>query len=257
MKSIKKYDYHTHNGYSGCASKHPYSVKDGWKTAQDRGLIKWGISNHYPTRREYGNYFPKLRKEVDAMENVRILLGVEMELEHEEGLNGLPDDIFKQLDYVIGSSHHQPMGFLKMPDLTDADIGEFFESYRNVLVNSLKRLPIDIWGHPFLQELQHFGDRFWDSYLKPIFEECLDICADKQIAIELTPTYHNKCQAQPTTFPVLEKMYAMAVKHTAVPFVTSSDSHSLVGLADLTIPLQYVKKFGITQERILEIEKRR
>lgn len=231
-------------------------MKEGWQVIQERGITKWGISNHYPTRSEYGNYIPSLRQEVDWLETDKILLGVEMELEHEDGTNEIPPDILKHLDFVIGSSHHQPMGFLNLPDITEDEIGEFFTSYRNVLINSFNKLQIDIWGHPFLQELQHFGDRFWNNYLKPLWYECLEVCADKHIAIELTPTYDNKCKKQPTTYPVLDEMYRIAMENSNIMFVTSSDSHSLAGLGDIRIPMDYVKKFNIPDSRLLELHKK-
>ena len=42
---MKLYDYHTHNGYSGCASNQPYSIEEGWNVMQGKGIEKYGISN--------------------------------------------------------------------------------------------------------------------------------------------------------------------------------------------------------------------
>ncbi len=249
-------DYHTHNGYSGCASKAPYSAEEGWKTIQKRGVSAYGISNHFPTRKEYGNYLPKLREEVDGLENPNIMLGVELELNEESGNNKLAQEQQNLLDYIVGSAHQQPVRFLDLPDITEDEIEMFWNSYHKVLSNGFKNIPVDIWGHPFLQELQHFGDKYWKTHMLPIYEDLLEICANRKIAVELTPAYQRKCQKQPTTFSVLEEMYKMATKNKDIYFATSSDAHDLSNLGILDIPLQYVKRHKIPEDRLVRIEKK-
>lgn len=255
-KNVKLYDYHTHNGYSGCASKAPYSVADGWKIIQQRGVTKWGISNHYPTRSIYGDYFPALRAEIDAMHNDNILLGVELELNSDEGKCVLNPKQLDLLDYIIGSVHNLPHSFLTLPDIDEEEIADFFGSFRNMLVNGFKNIPVRIWGHPFMNEFGEWGDTYWKAHLLPIYEECLDIIARRHIAIDLNPSYEGKCKKFPAVKQVLDEMFALAVDQPDVYFVTSSDAHGLVNLGDLAIPLKYIEKFQIPNSRILEIDKK-
>jgi histidinol phosphatase-like PHP family hydrolase len=253
---VKLYDYHTHNGYSGCASKAPYSVLEGWKTIQSRGVTKWGISNHYPTRSVYGDYFPALRSEIDAMHNNNILLGVELEMNSEEGKCALTPQQLELLDYVIGSVHNLPHNFLSLPNVDEEEIAEFFGSFRNMLVNGLERIPVRIWGHPFMNEFNEWGDAYWKEHLLPIYEKCLDIIERRQIAIDINPSYAGKCKKFPTVEQVLDEMFTLAIDRPGVYFVTSSDAHSLANLGDLTIPLRFMEKYHISSNRILEIDKK-
>jgi histidinol phosphatase-like PHP family hydrolase len=253
---MKQFDYHTHNGYSGCASKFPYSIKEGWQAIQKRGITKYGISNHFPTRKEFGDYIPQLREEVDNLGNENILLGVELELDQETGINHLSAKNQSMLDFIIGSAHNQPVGFLQLPDIEEEEEFEFFESFENVLLNSFEKIPIDIWGHPFLHEFGNFGNKYWDKFMRPLYIKCLDMCAKQKIAIELTPAYARKCAKQPTTYPILDEMYTLAMEHDEIFFVTSSDAHSLANLGDIIIPNQYIQRFNIPDDRILELFKR-
>jgi histidinol phosphatase-like PHP family hydrolase len=253
---MKLYDYHTHNGYSGCASKYPYSVAEGWKTIQKRGITKWGISNHYPTRKIYGDYIPSLRAEIDAMENENILLGVELELNSEDGVSALTSSQQYQLDYIIGSVHDLPHDFLTIPGIAEDEIEEFFGTLRNMLVNGFQNIPVKIWGHPFMNEFEKFGDLYWKDYLLPIFQECLDILAKRNIAIDINPSYKGKCSKFPSVISVLDELFSLAMDTPDVYFVTSSDAHSLVNLGDLSIPLSYIEKYQIPENRILEIVKK-
>lgn len=253
---MKLQDYHTHNGYSGCASKYPYSVAEGWKTIQQRGVTKWGLSNHYPSQKIYGNFIPILRAEIDAMENDNILLGVELELSSEEGNWDLKRDQLNHLDYVIGSVHNQPHGFLTLPDITAEEIDEFFESFRNLLVNNFEKNPIQIWGHPFMNEFERFGAKYWQYHLRPIFEAMLPILAKRHIAIDINPSYESKCKKFPEVAGVLDDLFSLATDNPDVYFVTSSDAHSLANLGDLSFALSLVEKYEIPERRILEINKK-
>jgi len=253
---MKLYDFHTHNGYSGCASKYPYSIAEGWKAIQKRGIVKWGISNHYPTRPVYGDYIPALRKEVDDMENENILLGVELEMKSEDGESVLLPHHYHQLDYIIGSVHELPHDFLTLPDITEDEIADFFASFRRILINGFEKIPVRIWGHPFMNEFEKFGGKYWKDYLLPIFQDCLEVIAKRNIAIDINPSYAGKCARHPEVSNVLDDLFTLAMNTPDVYFVTSSDAHSLANLGDLSIPLSYVKKYKIPESRILEIYKK-
>ena len=196
-----------------------------------------------------------MRKEVDALDNENILLGVELNLDNESGKSTLTQEQLGILDFMVGSVHDMPVAFLQLPDIEKEEIQDFFESFHQIHKNGFLHHPIRIWGHPFLHELQRFGDTYWADYMRPIYEDMLELCAKNKIAIELTPAYHRKCQDQPSTFTILDEMYAMAMKNPDVYFVTSSDAHSLGNLGEIAIPLDYVKKFSIPETRILEIKK--
>ena len=181
-------------------------------------------------------------------------MGVEVDIDDEDGKNKLPEHWRGIVDYIVGSSHNQPVDFLSLSDIEDEEIEEFFDTYRGSLINSFNNIPISIWGHPLLRVFQHFGDRFWKKYMLPVYEECLDVCAEQNIAIELTPQYYNKCSKQPSTFKILDEMYSLAMNNKEILFTTSSDGHTMKTLGDLTIPVQYVKKFKIPQDRLLRLK---
>lgn len=253
---MKKYDYHTHNGFSGCA-RHPYPVAAGWRVARSRGITKYGVSNHIPANPARHEYLPGLRAEIDALGDSRVLLGVELDLDREEGVNYLAPAYWDVVDFALGASHNQPVGFLKLPDIQPDEVAAYFAGFRRVLENSFKKIPLDIWAHPFLQHFKHFGTKYWADFLRPLFLDISEVCANEGVAIELTPAYRRKCGDHEDVFAALEEMYALAMEVPDLLFSLGSDAHRVEDVGDIQVPLSYVEQFAIPDTRIVDLPRKR
>ena len=132
------------------------------------------------------------------------------------------------LDYIIAGPHHQPMTSLDPEIATERSIKGYFKNLKLTLLNSFKNIPVDIWPHPFLHEVEKFKDFYWEDYLREIYTECLELCANKGIALEINSYWHrfspkpngivNKWNPQlgidQSVFKILDQMYSLAVENS-------------------------------------------
>ena len=79
-----------------------------------------------------------------------------------------------------------------MGDISNEEIADYFADLKLRLINSMKQIPFQIWPHPFLQEFETTGDRFWLEFIQPIFQDILPIIADKGIAMEFNTDLLHK-----------------------------------------------------------------
>lgn len=264
-----RYDYHVHNGYSRCV-KNPYSINESWQRALSKEIEKLGITNHVHFNSPIQDFLPNIKSEIDSTNNPNFLLGVELDIDSPHGKNVLSSDTYGVIDYVVAGPHNQATGFLKMVDIEEDEIDGYFDNLRDVLVNSLKNVNMQIWVHPFLQEFHEFGDLYWKKFLKPILNDCLPICANKGIAIEISAAFHRENQVPEfqshwstwdTYYPVLNSMlkeiYQTALAYPDIPFSFGSDAHQINEIGDINIPIQIAYELDIPISRIIKIEKRK
>lgn len=263
---IELFDSHTHNGHSRCV-KDPWSISDGWKQAKARGLKGLGITNHVHFNSPRQEFLANLREEINRIPRANILLGVELDIDDPKGRITLQKETLELLDYVIAGPHNMPTDSLNFPDIAQDEIEEYFSSLRSILVSSLKGGPINVWVHPFYQEL-HFGIKFW-SQIAPIYAECLEICANRGIAIELTEAFHRDVhpiekqrQSDLAAFQkeLIDLVYQMITQAAHVPdlrFSLASDAHDLREVGHLDFPLELVHSIDGLQDRIIHVQKKK
>lgn len=264
---MKFYDYHCHNGYSRCV-KRPWNILDGWKTAKSKGIKRLGITNHVHFNSPTQDYLFQLRERINEIDDPNLLLGVELDIDSPEGKNVLNKQTFEILDYVIGAPHNQPTGFLLNEYVEEEDIRCYFSDLRDVLISSLKTIPLTVWVHPFLQEVGQLKGKYWKEYLNPIYLECLDICAKKGIAIELTPQYFGvykvnqsfvwspELKINKDQFNIVSEIYSIAAKNPEIKFSIGSDAHDINDVGEIQIPQFFIKKENISDKRVIEIERK-
>ncbi|MBD3352294.1 MAG: hypothetical protein GF364_12475 [Candidatus Lokiarchaeota archaeon] len=264
---MKKFDYHTHNGYSRCV-KAPWKIIAGWKVAKSKGIEKLGVTNHVHFNHPEQHYLTHLRKEIQEINEDGLLLGVELDIDSPDGQNVLKKETYAIIDYVIAAPHNQPTDFLNNFDFDKEDEEAYFSDLKKILTMAMKQIQFDIWAHPFLQELNKLDLRYWDIYLEDIFMDCLEICVNRGIAIEITAQWHKEYSRpkKNTWYPemtiskelyeIINKMYKIAADNKDIKFSLASDSHSLQHIGDISVPLFYVEKLHISDDRILEIEKK-
>ena len=263
---MELFDSHTHNGYSRCV-KASWTVAEGWSYAKKRGLKALGITNHVHFNSPRQEFLVDLRKEIDCIPRANILLGVELDIDDPGGRIMLKKETLDLLDYVIAGPHNMPTDSLNFPDITQDEIDEYFVGLRSILVSSLKKGPINVWVHPFYQEL-HYGIKFWPK-IEPIYAECLEICANRGIAIELTEAFSRDVQPinkqqypdlatfQKELLGIVKKMVVQAAQFPDLEFSLASDAHDLVEVGHLDFPLELIHSIDALQERLIHVEKKR
>jgi histidinol phosphatase-like PHP family hydrolase len=253
-------DYHTHNGfYRG--SNEVWTIKQGWHVAKLNNISILGISPKLESKEQ--EFISFLRRELNQLKNPNILLGLEVDCRDPNGTLFLKKENYKLLDYVMAGPHNQPTQSLTLPDLEEADYREYFDELRNILMNSLGKNKVDIWVHPFLQELELFGDKFW-TYLEPIYLELLDLCQEKDITIEINANYFRKKTPPQETQSnwksaqayfmekifILRSMFMTAFKEYDITFSFGSDSHQLENVGNIEECIAFSDEIGIPDNRI-------
>lgn len=261
------HDLHTHNGYYRTV-KVPWSVERGWRVARARQLVYLGLSNKVAFNHPAPAFLPELRGLVDAFQETapgppRVLVGVEVDIGARDGRLPLTPEDLAPADYVIAAPHNQPVRSLAWPDLTPDEHAEYFDALRDVLYEPLKRHPVDVWGHPFLQEVEHYGEQFWE-YLAPILRELLPLCEDQGIALEINSTCFRKHHVPDTArWPSLPaylteitrafaRVFRVATEESRVRFVLGSDAHHVDQVGDVGFPHLLARALGIPDDRFVD-----
>ncbi len=261
------WDYHAHNGYyRGSGEIWPPEV--GLKRANIQGLAGLGIANKVEFNHPNHSWIPVARKTIDCVGTAKLLLGIELDIGHPSGKTVLDGNYLQYLDYIIAGPHNQPVQTLTWEDLEDEDLQEYFDSYRNILLHSLEnpKNPIDIWAHPFLQEIEYTGAKY-EQWLLPIFENVLEVCAQMNIALEINENFFRK-QFPPKMstlwwknnamyfqekYLFLRRLFKKALRETNLEFCFASDSHDLDQAGNVKNCVKFAKEIGIPEKRLKKI----
>lgn len=236
--------------------------------AKSHGIDRWGVTNHVHFNSPIQDFFQALKAEIDVVDTKNIYLGVELDIDSEDGHCVLKPETIKMVDYIIAAPHNQALGFLTMPDTDEDGVREYFLALKNTLANSFKNIPIRIWAHPFLQEVENFGAKYWKTYLLPMLNDLLPICANKGIALEINASYFSKTSDPNNEMPaldgvpyhiqvqrVLKELYQTALTHPDLQFSYGSDAHSVEQVGNIASLIEFAKAVGIPDSRFVLIEK--
>ncbi|MBD3350616.1 MAG: hypothetical protein GF364_03925 [Candidatus Lokiarchaeota archaeon] len=263
---LKRRDYHTHNGfYRG--SGEVWTIKQGWTQACQQNIEQLGISPKLESKEQ--DFVPYLRKQLDSINNYKILLGLEIDARDISGDTFLSPKNQALLDYTMIGPHNMPSQSIIWSELDDEDLSEYFTALRNILVNSLEKNDIDIWVHPFLQEIEISCDMHW-KYLEPIYLEVLSICERKSIAVEINANYFRKRSPPKAAvhlwksdneyyqekITILTRMFRIALNEFDIQFSFGSDSHDLKKVGDIGECIKFAKTLGIINKNLLNLNKK-
>lgn len=266
---MKFFDHHVHTGYSRCV-KAPYALDAAVDRALSRGFIEgFGSTNHVHFNSPDQSHLAITRSHVDEINARRgepyILLGAEVDVDHPTGRFTITKQSLGVLDYIIAGPHNQPHKSLSMEGMGDEEFHEYFEALEAILVNSLSRNPIDVWVHPFLQEIE-IGGEYFSDYLFPILENVLPVLKEKGIAMEISATYPRDKNDSVEIFrpgPRVEgwlqvarmtsRLYKAALDHGGIKFSFASDAHGLENVGDIGAPIAVARWLGIPGNRIMHI----
>nr|MDO8088005.1 hypothetical protein [Candidatus Sigynarchaeum springense] len=266
---MKYFDHHVHTGHSRCV-KVPYALDAAVDRALARGFIEgFGSTNHVHFNSPDQSHLPVTRREIDEINAKRgkpfILLGAEVDVDHPSGRFTLTKQSLDILDYVIAGPHNQPHRSLAMDGMGKEEFDEYFEALEAIIVNSLSKNPVDVWVHPFLQEIEISGECFSD-YLFPILDKVLPVMKDKGIAMEISSTFpRDKGDTVEIFKPgprvdgwiqvarMTSKVYKAALDYGGITFSFASDAHGLENVGDIGAPMAIARGLGIPGKQILHL----
>ena len=269
------FDHHVHTNYSRCVHQ-PYSIDAALEIALGRGFVEGiGITNHVHFNSPEQEHLMISRAEIDSINETlgveRLLLGVEVDVDHPSGRFVMSEKSLELVDYVIAGPHNLPHESLAMDGMGHEEFSEYFGTLEEIIVNSLSKNPIDIWVHPFLQEIEISGE-FFSDYLFTMLPAILDILETNRIAMEISATF-SRDKGYPLKMPgvdtrdeawlqearITNKIYTMALDHGGISFSFASDAHDLENVGDIGLPIVTAKMLGIPGDRVLhlrDLEKR-
>lgn len=187
------------------------NVTDGVNTLEEmaaaaraRGYAYLGISDHSPSLRVTGGlseenlriHVAHIRKFSERSPDLRLLAGTECDI-LADGTLDYPDDVLKDLDYVIASIHSS----FRMSE----------EQMTKRVVRAMENAHMDILAHPTARKI---GQR------EPInldMERIMDVAADTGTVLEMN-AYPDRTD--------LNSAHARLAKERGVKLVVDTDSHS-------------------------------
>ena len=268
---MKFLDHHVHNGYSRCV-KEPFSVEDALKKGLRTGMVRAvGITNHVHFNSPDQDHLATSRELIDEanekLDQPMLLLGAEVDIDQISGKFVMNKKSIDLVDYIIAGPHNMPHRSLAFPDLEQDEIDEYFGILRDILVTSLCKNPIDIWVHPFLQEIEIGGEVFSDEIFE-ILLEVLPILRENDIAMEISSTFYRdknntvKITKKGIKAPpwlqiarITAKIYQQALEYGGINFSFASDAHGLPLVGDIGLPIMVSRMLKIPSKCIVKPEK--
>jgi len=239
MKIIPTKDYHVHSIFSDGKN----TIEENVKRAVELGLSEVGVSEHGFNQLKAGikrEDLGKIKAEIARVQalypSVKIKLGIEANLLNLNGDVDLTDEDVKQFDFIILGIHKLTYG-KKVK-------GSFSFNLKNMLFKSKKRAkqiahsyelafsryPITIVAHP-----NYAG--------KCDIEELIKSCKKHGVLFELNRKHLEDIE------PDVDKIVA-----SDVPLIFSSDAHNSEFVGDFSRQIEFVKKYNIDLNRIVNIK---
>jgi len=260
--------------------KSPWTIEEGALKAE-KTTIKgyeiggFGITNHVHFNSPDQEFLHDLRKEIDSVQEkhpkIQIFLGVELDIDGDDGKFTLLPSTMEIIDYIIAGPHNQIHRCLAWEDLEEDDMEDYFTSLRNRILNGLEKNPVSVWVHPFLQEIEAYADMYWEQ-LEPIFNAALKILDKKKIAYEINGSWYRT-----TRQPLIENwqerwasieaynaeiqarlkyMLKEASAYDNILFSLGSDAHSYEDFLDIGNSLKQFQKLGLDYSRMFIPQKK-
>ena len=226
-------DYHTHSRYSKLMhGKH--SIKDMVEFAEDLGLEGYAVTDHGPKHALFGikrKNIDKAKAEIEELKHntkLNLYFGIEANLMKKDGSIDLTDEEISKLDLLIVGYHRGCKN-------------DFVSALRNkekqkeinteAYLNLLDKYNVDIISH-------------LNEYIKVDVFKVASKAKEKGTIIELN-NKHIKFNDEE----------AKALIDSGVSLILSSDAHKKQNIAKFDKVLDFVEKYNIPYERIVNIDK--
>lgn len=228
-------DYHSHHERCGHAAG---SLEDYIKSAIEKGLDHFGISDHMPLIHvNPAKYYPEMAMPYNELpvyveeafslrekykDQIDIRIGIEGDF-----IEGYEEDVEKIVqaypwDYVIGSVH-----FLGEWDITDfrqvhqwegRNVDEVYRQYYDAVQKAARSGLYDWIGH--FDVIKRFGFVPKEDPA-PLEDEALRVIAEEDMAIELnTAGWYSKAEEMYPSHRILQHALRLGI-----PITTGADSH--------------------------------
>ena len=229
-------DYHTHSKYSK-----PYhavhSVKDMVEYAEQLGLNSLGITDHGPEHCLYGinrKNIDKIKKEIEEINKtskVSVFFGIEANLIKKDGTVDLKDDEISKLDYLIVGYHRGSKNDFYSWFRAVKDPEKQKELNTEAYINCLNKYKVAIISH-------------LNEYIKVDVLKVATEAKKVGTLIELNNKHIKFTDEE-----------ANQLIESGCEFILSSDAHKKQNIAKLDRALEFVEKYNIPHERIVNIDK--
>lgn len=229
-------DYHTHSKYS--RNNHgKNTIAEMVATAEQKGLSSYGISDHGPAHFLFGirrKNIDKAKSELESLKKetkLNLFFGIEANLIKKDGGIDLSEQEIEKLDLLLVGYHR-------------GTITNFYSKIRNLFnlkkqkqintqayINCLNKYHVDILTHI-------------NEYIRVDVEAVARAAKERGTLIELN-NKHIRFNAQE----------AEGLKRSGCKFIISSDAHKKEDIARVDRAMEFVQKYSIDPEKIVNIDK--
>lgn len=246
-----RYDYHIHTSLSPNADK-KLKIKNIIEYEEKKGMEAVGITDYCYGYSHNINMIKSVRKELmDYKSSIKLFLGVEATM-LDYHVSSINVGLASAFDYVLMAPNHYHLRNVAMPDsITNPKMVAIHESYMfEATVNS----PLtDAIVHPFLlspqvfemsgEELSKFSQEVMDNIDDKQLAYILDIAANREIGVELSPNFILYNQRH------LIEFYRFCLER-GVKLLIGSDAHSLKQLDNHSLLDDIVEELNLSEENL-------
>jgi DNA polymerase (family X) len=204
------------------------TILDMARGAEAMGMRYLTITDHSPTAFYAGGVkvdaLKRQWEEIDAAQGevgIKLLRGTESDILGDGALD-YPDAVLERFDVIIASIHNR----LKMDE----------DAMTKRVIAAMRRPVFKIWGHALgrlLNRREPFACRV---------EEVLDAVADSPAAVEINGDPHRLD---------MEPRWIREARNRGIPFVISTDAHSVGGMRNLGFGVGIARRGGVRRREVL------
>ncbi len=227
-------DLHTHSKNSRFGHG-KNTIEEMAIAANEIGLVEIGITDHgyshiCRTNKQKLKQARVVIDEINSWSKTKVLLGIEADIIKEDGTIDIDNETLSMLDILIVGYHR----------CIFTDFAGFFGNVKktaqarkkctNAFINAIRKYPVTIVSH-------------LDSVLTTDLYEIGKVCKERGTMVEIN-NRHTKWT---------EKQMAELIDSGCM-FVVSSDAHSRAGVGEVENAMEYIRKYNIPSERVVNIQ---
>ncbi len=239
-------DYHTHSRYSDGRQ----SLEDIVISAQSRGLKEVAVSDHGPDAAVIGiknaDSYLQIKEEVEAINDserydIEFLLGAEANIRDLQGGLDIPNDIIKQLDFLIVGLHPYTM-----PSSIDDGIKIWVQNSLRHLGKGQKEKAKNantkasceaLHCNPQVEILAHPG-----LFFQVDIEEVARACIKNDVLFEINCGHEHP--------PISDIIVAERI---GVDFIIDSDAHFPASVGQLSYGEHVIRSLDLNLDRVINL----
>lgn len=232
MKLLADFHVHSKNSRFGHGKN---SIEEMAIAANELGLVEIAITDHgykhlFATNKQKMKLARKTVDDINEWSKTKVLLGIEADIIDEDGTLDIDNETLSMLDFLTIGYHKMIMtnfaGFFGGVKNTP----EAKQKCTNAYINAIRRYPVTMVAH-------------LDSILTTDMYEIGKVCAERGTMIEIN-NRHTHWNAKQ-----MEDLIA-----SGCMFAISSDAHSREKVGVVDKAMEYITKYDIPSERVVNVE---